>query len=54
MHAYRDPFHEEAVGAVLREEGFPYVSLSSGLAPLIKILPRAETAVVDAFLGPLL
>jgi 5-oxoprolinase (ATP-hydrolysing) len=54
MHAYRSPRHEQEVGRVLREAGFRYVSLSSELAPLIKLLPRAETAVVDAYLSPIL
>jgi len=54
MHSYRNPDHEEAVGALLREAGFRHVSLSSRLAPLIKLLPRAETAVVDAYLSPIL
>jgi 5-oxoprolinase (ATP-hydrolysing) len=54
MHSYRNPRHEEAVGELLRGCGFRYVSLSSRLAPLIKLLPRAETAVVDACLGPIL
>jgi 5-oxoprolinase (ATP-hydrolysing) len=54
MHAYRDPRHEREVGALLREAGFRHVSLSSELAPLIKLLPRAETAVVDAYLSPIL
>jgi len=54
MHAYRDPRHEREVGEILREAGFRYVSLSSELAPLIKLLPRAETAVVDAYISPIL
>ncbi len=54
MHAYRDPHHEREVGVLLREAGFRHVSLSSELAPLIKLLPRAETAVVDAYLSPIL
>ncbi|MFL6192582.1 MAG: hydantoinase/oxoprolinase family protein [Thermoanaerobaculia bacterium] len=54
LHAYRDPRHEREVGRLLREAGFRYVSLSSDLAPLIKIVPRAETAVVDAYLSPIL
>jgi 5-oxoprolinase (ATP-hydrolysing) len=54
MHAYRDPRHEREVGALLRAAGFRHVSLSSELAPLIKLLPRAETAVVDAYLSPIL
>ncbi len=54
MHSYRNPRHEEELGALLREAGFRYVSLSSELAPLIKLLPRAETAVVNAYLSPIL
>lgn len=54
MHAYRSPEHEQRVRDVLFEEGFDYVSCSSALAPLIKILPRAETAVVDAYLSPVI
>jgi 5-oxoprolinase (ATP-hydrolysing) len=51
LHSYRNPVHERAVGDLLRRAGFPHVSLSAALAPLIKILPRAETAVVDAYLS---
>jgi 5-oxoprolinase (ATP-hydrolysing) len=54
LHSYRNPSHEEALGVLLRGCGFPHVSLSASLAPLIKLLPRAETAVVDAYLSPLL
>ncbi|HKI85463.1 MAG TPA: hydantoinase/oxoprolinase family protein, partial [Thermoanaerobaculia bacterium] len=52
MHAYRNPTHEMRVGILLAERGWRHVSLSSALAPLIKLLPRAETAVVDAYLSP--
>ncbi|HEV2854782.1 MAG TPA: hydantoinase/oxoprolinase family protein [Thermoanaerobaculia bacterium] len=54
MHSYRNPRHEEELGTLLREAGFRYISLSSELAPLIKLLPRAETAVADAYLSPIL
>jgi 5-oxoprolinase (ATP-hydrolysing) len=54
LHSYRNPRHEEELGEILREAGFRHVSLSSRLAPLIKIVPRAETAVVDAYLSPVL
>ncbi len=54
LHSYRDPRHELELGACLRELGFRHVSLSAELAPLIKLLPRAETAVVDAYLAPVL
>ncbi|HEX2191227.1 MAG TPA: hydantoinase/oxoprolinase family protein, partial [Longimicrobiaceae bacterium] len=54
MHAFRDPAHEHAVRDLLLGAGFEAVSCSSDLAPFIRILPRAETAVVDAYLGPVL
>jgi 5-oxoprolinase (ATP-hydrolysing) len=53
-HAFRDPAHERALAEALREAGFEHVSLSSELAPFIGLLARAETAVVDAYLGPVI
>jgi 5-oxoprolinase (ATP-hydrolysing) len=52
MHAFRDPAQEEAVRDALLEAGFEHVSLSSELAPFLGLLPRARTAVVDAYLAP--
>jgi 5-oxoprolinase (ATP-hydrolysing) len=54
LHSYRNPRHEVELGAFLRGLGFEHVALSAELAPLIKLLPRAETAVVDAYLAPVL
>ncbi len=54
LHSYRDPRHEREVGEILRAAGFRWVSLSAELAPLIKLVPRAGTAVVDAYLTPIL
>jgi len=54
LHSYLRPEHEQALGERLERAGFTHVSLSSDLAPLIKILPRAETAVVDAYLAPII
>jgi 5-oxoprolinase (ATP-hydrolysing) len=53
-HAYRDPCHERRAAAVLWDAGFDHVAASSDLAPVIGLLERAETAVVDAYLGPVL
>ncbi|HEX2209590.1 MAG TPA: hydantoinase/oxoprolinase family protein, partial [Longimicrobium sp.] len=53
-HAFRDPAHERALAEALRAAGFEHVSLSSDLAPFIGLLARAETAVVDAYLGPVI
>ena len=52
MHSYLDPGHERAAEALLRDSGFEHVSASADLTPTIKILPRARTAVVDAYLSP--
>ncbi|HYU34893.1 MAG TPA: hydantoinase/oxoprolinase N-terminal domain-containing protein, partial [Thermoanaerobaculia bacterium] len=54
MHSFRNPRHEEELGDFLLRLGFRRVSLSAHLAPLIKLVPRAETAVVDAYLSPIL
>ena len=51
LHAYRNPEHERLVAEVLRDLGFEHVSCSAELSPLIKLLPRAETAVVNAFVA---
>jgi 5-oxoprolinase (ATP-hydrolysing) len=54
LHSFRNPEHERELEAFLHDSGFAHVSCSSALAPLIKLLPRAETAVVDAYLGPVM
>lgn len=54
MHSYHEPQHERELGDFLRAAGFDHVACSSELAPLIKLLPRAQTAVVDAYLGPII
>ena len=54
MNSYRNPAHELEVERVAREVGFLHVSVSSRLSPLRRIIPRAETAVVDACLTPVL
>ena len=54
MHAYRHPEHERAVAALAREMGFPQVSVSHEVSPLIKLVGRGDTTVVDAYLSPIL
>ena len=54
MHGYKYSEHEQIVGQIAREVGFEDCRLSSEVAPLIKILPRAETTVLDAYLNPVL
>src|SRR5882672_1181203 len=54
MHAYRYPEHEQRVAALAREIGFPQVSASHEVSPLIKLVGRGDTTVVDAYLSPIL
>ncbi|MFG2308399.1 hydantoinase B/oxoprolinase family protein [Streptomyces sp. NPDC048566] len=54
MHSHLHPAHEAAVGALAARIGFPQISLSSEVSPLMKLVPRGDTAVVDAYLSPVL
>ena len=54
MHAWTSPAHELRVGELAREAGFSQVSLSHQASPLPRIVPRGDTAVVDAYLSPIL
>jgi 5-oxoprolinase (ATP-hydrolysing) len=54
MHAYRYPEHERQVAELARSMGFPQVSVSHEVSPLIKLVGRGDTAVVDAYLSPIL
>src|SRR2546429_4512933 len=54
MHAYRYPEHERRVAALARELGFAQVSVSHEVSPLIKLVGRGDTTVVDAYLSPVL
>ncbi len=54
MHAYRFPEHERRVAALARAMGFAQVSASHEVSPLIKLVSRGDTTVVDAYLSPIL
>ncbi|WP_281040512.1 hydantoinase B/oxoprolinase family protein [Mesorhizobium sp. M7A.T.Ca.US.000.02.1.1] len=54
MHAWKYPDHEKAVAKVCRKLGFSQVSVSHEVSPLIKLVGRGDTAVVDAYLSPIL
>ena len=54
MHAYRYADHERKVAALAREIGFSQVSVSHEVSPLIKLVGRGDTTVVDAYLSPIL
>jgi len=54
MHAYRYIDHEQRVAALARELGFDQVSASHEVSPLIKLVGRGDTTVVDSYLSPIL
>lgn len=54
LHSYLNPSHEHLLKERLEKEGFSFISLSSDLANAIKILPRTQTAVVNAYLAPVI
>ena len=54
MHGYRHPAHEARIGALARAAGFTQVSESHQTSPLMKLVSRGDTTVVDAYLSPIL
>jgi 5-oxoprolinase (ATP-hydrolysing) len=54
LHGYRYTQHEREVAALAREIGFTQVSVSHEVAPLMRLVPRGDTTVVDAYLSPIL
>ncbi|MET9087308.1 hydantoinase B/oxoprolinase family protein [Streptomyces sp. NPDC004237] len=54
LHSHLHPAHEQAIGELAARTGFPQISLSSEVSPLMKLVPRGDTAVVDAYLSPVL
>jgi len=54
MHGYRFPAHEKMVAEIAREIGFDQVSVSHEVSPLVKLVSRGDTTVVDAYLSPIL
>ncbi|WP_448574307.1 hydantoinase B/oxoprolinase family protein [Trichothermofontia sp.] len=54
MHGYRYPDHERQLGKLARHIGFTQVSLSHEVSPLMKLVSRGDTTVVDAYLSPIL
>src|ERR1700722_6855769 len=54
MHAYRYSAHEQRIAALARDLGFSQVSASHEVSPLIKLVGRGDTTVVDSYLSPIL
>jgi 5-oxoprolinase (ATP-hydrolysing) len=54
MHGYRYTQHEKRVAEIAREIGFTQISVSHEVSPMMKIVSRGDTTVVDAYLSPIL
>src|SRR4028118_2404325 len=54
MHSYRYPKHEQQVAQLARKIGFTQISVSHLVSPLMKLVSRGDTTVVDAYLSPIL
>jgi 5-oxoprolinase (ATP-hydrolysing) len=54
MHGYRYPAHELAAQRLAQEAGFTQISVSHQVSPLMKLVGRGDTTVVDAYLSPIL
>ncbi|HLL31397.1 MAG TPA: hydantoinase/oxoprolinase family protein, partial [Allosphingosinicella sp.] len=54
MHGWRWTAHEAALATLAREIGFTQVSVSHQVGPLIKLVGRGDTTVVDSYLSPVL
>ncbi len=54
MHGYRFSDHEKTIAEVARAIGFTQISVSHEVSPLMKLVSRGDTTVVDAYLSPIL
>jgi 5-oxoprolinase (ATP-hydrolysing) len=54
MHGYRHTVHELAAERLARQVGFSQISVSHRISPLMKLVARGDTTVVDAYLSPIL
>ncbi len=54
VHGWKYRDHELRLAAIAQELGFAQVSVSHDVAPLIRLIPRGDTTVVDAYLSPVL
>src|SRR2546430_10207194 len=54
MHGYRFTEHERQVAELAKQVGFTQISVSHRVSPLMKLVGRGDTTVVDAYLSPIL
>ncbi len=54
MHAWKYPEHERRLAELAKQAGFTQISASHAVSPLLRLVPRGDTTVVDAYLSPML
>jgi 5-oxoprolinase (ATP-hydrolysing) len=54
IHAWKYPAHEQRLGELAAAAGFSQISLSHQASPLLRLVPRGDTTVADAYLSPIL
>ena len=54
MHSYLNPVHELRLAQIAADEGFEQISISYEISPLMKLVGRADTTVIDAYLSPII
>jgi 5-oxoprolinase (ATP-hydrolysing) len=54
MHGYRYTAHEKQLAAIAAELGYTQISVSHEVSPMMKLVSRGDTTVVDAYLSPIL
>ena len=54
LHGYRYKKHENQINLIAKKIGFEQISVSHKVIPLMKIVPRGDTTVIDAYLSPIL
>lgn len=53
IHGYNYQLHEKQAGQIAKRLGFKHVSMSHEILPVIKVVPRGQSTVVDAYLTPI-
>eukprot|EP01037_Dinobryon_pediforme_P010907 gene10907-10989_t len=54
MHAWKYPAHEQRLAVLAKQGGFTQISTSHATSPMLRLVPRGDTTVVDAYLSPIL
>ena len=54
VHGYCHTAHERQLAAIALQVGFTQISVSHEASPLIRLVGRGDTTVVDAYLSPIL